>query len=135
MILVSHRMILLLFVLYFIQILASIANFNHGSHFVGQTSISQTENSFDEQLYSRQIFVYGKSAQQQLLNGHVLLYGSGLVTAEILKNLALAGVGKISLIDRDVKRVGPESRLIGEENDLLNYALSLNPSLNVSNNM
>lgn len=132
MILISHYMILLLFVVQFIQILASIASINHGSQFVGQTSISQTENSFDEQLYSRQIFVYGKSAQQQLLNGHVLLYGSGFVTAEVLKNLALAGVGRISLIDRDVKRVGPQSRLIGEENDLLNYALSLNPSLTVS---
>lgn len=90
------------------------------------------ESKFDEQLYSRQIFVYGKSAQQQLLNGHVLLYGNGQVAAEILKNLALAGVGKISLIDNDVNRVGPESRLIGEANDLLSYALSLNPSLNVS---
>ena len=133
MILVSNRMILLIFLSSFIQALAGTASLNHGSQFVGQTSLSQLEAKFDEQLYSRQIFVYGKSAQQQLLNGHVLLYGNGYVTAEILKNLALAGVGKISLIDSDINRIGPESRLIGEENDLLEYALSLNPNLHVSN--
>ena len=106
-------------------------SFANLSHEISMT-LSAANNKVDEQLYSRQIFVYGKSAQQQLSNAHVLVYGSGLLTAEILKNLALAGVGKISIIDTNITRIGPKSKLIGNEDDLLHYALSLNPSLSVS---
>ncbi len=52
----------------------------------------------DESLYSRQLFVYGKSAQRKLLNAHAVIIGNDLLADEIGKNLALAGVGKITLI-------------------------------------
>ena len=121
-----------IFILFFLSLsTASLLNSGHATMPLIPIVQMTSDHQFDEQLYSRQIFVYGKSAQKQLLNAHVLIYGNGLVTAEVLKNLALAGVGKISLLDTDVKRLGPKSRLIGEENDLLQYALSLNPNLNV----
>lgn len=57
-------------------------------------ALTDIPNAIDEQLYSRQIFVYGKSAQQSLSSSHVLIRGSNTaLTAEIVKNLALAGVG------------------------------------------
>ena len=35
-----------------------------------------SKNSVDESLYSRQLFVYGKNAQQKLQNSHVLVRGN-----------------------------------------------------------
>lgn len=90
--------------------------------------------AIDEQLYSRQIAVYGKSAQQQLVGAHVVIYGgSGSLAAEVLKNLAMAGVGRISIVkpDSGAHRVGPEPYLKGSENDLVAYAQSLNSLVTV----
>jgi ubiquitin-activating enzyme E1 len=88
-------------------------------------------NSIDEQLYSRQIFVYGKSAQQSLSSSHVLVRGSnGPLAAEIIKNLALAGVGRLSIMkefsSKDSSISTPNGMLSGDES-LVDYVRSLNP--------
>lgn len=88
-------------------------------------------NSLDEQLYSRQIFVYGKSAQQSLSSSHVLVRGSnGPLAAEIVKNLALAGVGRLSIMkefsSKDSSTSIPNGMLSGDES-LIEYVRSLNP--------
>ena len=57
--------------------------------------------SVDEQLYSRQLLVYGKSAQRRMQDAHVLVIGDSPLTDEIVKNLALAGVGRISIHRED----------------------------------
>ena len=92
----------------------------------------------DEQLYSRQIFVYGKSAQQSLSSSHVVITGSNKPLAvEIVKNLALAGVGRLT-IDEDLSESvdSPSHRsstLLNGNDSMAEYALSLNPLISVHN--
>lgn len=86
-----------------------------------------TENTpIDEELYSRQLFVYGKTAQKRLASSRILVHGHGSLAAEIVKNLALAGVGNIVI-------GGKESydRLCGESSDLISYARALNSQIKV----
>jgi hypothetical protein len=91
----------------------------------------------DEQLYSRQIFVYGKSAQQSLSTSRVVVHGDhAALKAEIVKNLALAGVGKLTIVGDAAPRadVGGSHRrrcsLTGGQS-LAEYARSLNPQVDV----
>lgn len=92
-------------------------------------SEEMSSNVVDEQLYSRQLFVYGRSAQQRLLSSHVLVAGEGSTTIEILKNLALAGVGHITIVSGDI---GSDISLKGSTVSLLDYARALNPQIRVS---
>ena len=100
---------------------------------IGATVISASSLKVDEQLYSRQIFVYGKHAQQSLSSSHVIVKGSNKpLAAEIVKNLALAGVGKISVIS-SIRSSSDATSLCGEES-LAEYAHSLNPLIAVTCN-
>ena len=58
--------------------------------------------NLDENLYSRQIAVYGKSAMNSLTNAKVLILGFDGTCLELCKNLILAGVGTINVIDSTV---------------------------------
>eukprot|EP00602_Paraphysomonas_sp_CaronLab_P005915 CAMPEP_0185034766 /NCGR_PEP_ID=MMETSP1103-20130426/24902_1 /TAXON_ID=36769 /ORGANISM="Paraphysomonas bandaiensis, Strain Caron Lab Isolate" /LENGTH=1127 /DNA_ID=CAMNT_0027571547 /DNA_START=173 /DNA_END=3553 /DNA_ORIENTATION=- len=49
-------------------------------------------------LYSRQLMVYGLSAHERMQRSHMAVVGSGLLAAEVAKNLALAGVGELTLV-------------------------------------
>jgi len=110
--------------------------FNAGGQSITSPSsiIIKTSSAIDEQLYSRQIAVYGKSAQQKLLGAHIVVCGgSGSVAAEVLKNVAMAGVGKISIVKPKEDRISSSTRiscstphLKGSEDSLLAYAQSLN---------
>ena len=92
--------------------------------------LSVPNTVIDEQLYSRQILVYGKGAQRQLQAVNIIIYGSGPIAAEVIKNLVLAGIGRITLISGD-NNIGPSPYLIGSETSLLDYAKSLNPQVEV----
>ncbi|PAN42527.1 hypothetical protein PAHAL_8G163000 [Panicum hallii] len=50
-------------------------------------------------LYDRQIRVWGVDAQKRLSKAHVLVCGMNGTTIEFCKNIVLAGVGSLSLID------------------------------------
>ncbi|RHN43295.1 putative NAD(P)-binding domain-containing protein [Medicago truncatula] len=50
-------------------------------------------------LYDRQIRVWGADAQRRLSKAHVLVYGIKGTIAEFCKNIVLAGVGSLTLID------------------------------------
>jgi len=70
----------------------------------------------DEQLYSRQLLVLGKKGQQSIQKAHVLIKGVGPLTSEIVKNLAMAGIGKLSITENDSK--GNSNRTINfNDND------------------
>ena len=58
--------------------------------------------NLDENLYSRQIAVYGKSAMKSLTNAKVLILGFDGTCLELCKNLILAGVSSINLIDSSI---------------------------------
>ncbi|ODV92350.1 hypothetical protein CANCADRAFT_56027 [Tortispora caseinolytica NRRL Y-17796] len=53
----------------------------------------------DESLYSRQLYVLGKEAMQQMKSSNVLIIGLGGLGVEIAKNVALAGVKSLTLYD------------------------------------
>ncbi|OAY64877.1 SUMO-activating enzyme subunit 1B-2 [Ananas comosus] len=50
-------------------------------------------------LYDRQIRVWGVDAQKRLSRAHVLISGLSGATAELCKNIVLAGVGSLTLVD------------------------------------
>ncbi|XVF08675.1 hypothetical protein REPUB_Repub07fG0023500 [Reevesia pubescens] len=50
-------------------------------------------------LYDRQIRVWGADAQRRLSKSHVLVYGMKGTVAEFCKNIVLAGVGSVTLVD------------------------------------
>jgi ubiquitin-activating enzyme E1 len=104
---------------------------------------TEAEIAVDEQLYSRQLFVYGRSAQKRLSGSHILLYGGAddvKLLAEVAKNLALAGVGKLSIRMPPTRKTkqhsgSPQnhkhSSLLGDSKDLISYCSELNPLVQV----
>jgi ubiquitin-like 1-activating enzyme E1 A len=50
-------------------------------------------------LYDRQLRLWGVEAQNRMRNSSVLLYTFRGVAAEIAKNVVLAGVGNVTLLD------------------------------------
>ncbi|XP_056849073.1 SUMO-activating enzyme subunit 1A-like [Raphanus sativus] len=57
-------------------------------------------------LYDRQIRVWGANAQRRLTKSHILVSGIKGTVAEFCKNIVLAGVGSVTLMD---------DRLVNEE--------------------
>ncbi|KAL1919909.1 uncharacterized protein VTP21DRAFT_1841 [Calcarisporiella thermophila] len=50
-------------------------------------------------LYDRQIRLWGLDAQQRMRNASILVAGCGGLSAETCKNLVLAGIGALTLLD------------------------------------
>lgn len=60
----------------------------------------------DESLYSRQLYVVGREAMRKMMNSKVLVIGLDGLGQEVVKNVCLTGVSKVSLFD---------SRAVSEE--------------------
>ncbi len=56
-------------------------------------------NMIDESLYSRQLYVMGHEAQKKMGVSKVLLIGLNGLGVEIAKNVILAGVHSLTLVD------------------------------------
>ncbi|KAK7712645.1 E1 ubiquitin-activating protein aos1 [Diaporthe eres] len=68
----------------------------------GMLSMPQNGISNDEiALYDRQIRLWGMAAQQKIRNANVLLITMKGLANEIAKNLVLAGIGSLTIIDHD----------------------------------
>ncbi|MGA2627332.1 MAG: ThiF family adenylyltransferase [Candidatus Bathyarchaeia archaeon] len=63
-------------------------------------------------LWARQLLVWGAEGQQKIRNATVLLAGAGAIGNEAAKNLAMLGVGKIIIVDRDRIELSNISRMI-----------------------
>lgn len=70
--------------------------------------ISDNEN----ELYSRQIMMFGEEGQEKLKNSSVTIIGSGGLGSPIAIYLAVAGVGKIKIIDHDTVELSNLNRQI-----------------------
>lgn len=92
-------------------------------------------------VYDRQLRVWGVAAQQKMLTSSLLVVGMGGVSCEICKNLILAGLGSVTLMDSgnvaqrdlaanfflDESSVGSNRAVSSRDN-----AAELNPFVNVS---
>ncbi|KAI8394146.1 ubiquitin-activating emzyme E1 [Radiomyces spectabilis] len=58
-----------------------------------------TDNTIDESLYSRQLYVLGHEAMKKMSVAHVLIIGLKGLGVEIAKNVILAGVKSVTLYD------------------------------------
>lgn len=58
-----------------------------------------SQDTIDESLYSRQLYVLGHDAMRQMTSSNVLVVGLLGLGAEIAKNIALAGVKSVTLYD------------------------------------
>lgn len=52
-------------------------------------------------VYDRQLRVWGVAAQQKMLNSRLLVVGMGGVSCEVCKNVILAGLGSVTLMDHE----------------------------------
>ncbi|KAG6030764.1 hypothetical protein E4U41_007771, partial [Claviceps citrina] len=62
-------------------------------------TVSPVQTTEDVALYDRQIRLWGMAAQQKIQNAHILLITMRGLAHEVAKNLVLAGVGSITLLD------------------------------------
>mmetsp|Transcript_367 Transcript_367/g.668 ORF Transcript_367/g.668 Transcript_367/m.668 type:complete len:1049 (+) Transcript_367:70-3216(+) len=62
-------------------------------------SLSKEEEEIDEGLYSRQLYVMGHEAQKRMARSHVLIVGMNGLGVEVAKNVVLAGVKSVTLLD------------------------------------
>jgi len=54
----------------------------------------------EARLYDRQLRLWGVEAQNRMRSSHILLCGSFLgISTEVAKNIVLAGVGRVTLLD------------------------------------
>lgn len=57
------------------------------------------ETQIDESLYSRQLYVMGHDAQRKMASSDILIVGLNGLGVEIAKNVILAGVRSVTLLD------------------------------------
>lgn len=70
-----------------------------------QSTTTKPATTIDDSLYSRQLYVYGHEAQARLIDSSICLIGLKGLGIEVAKNLILAGVGRLTLIDDSIARV------------------------------
>ncbi|KAI8334431.1 SUMO-activating enzyme subunit 1 [Chlamydoabsidia padenii] len=80
-----------------------------------QKSISQDEAA----IYDRQIRLWGLEAQQRIGGANILIAGLRAVSNEVAKNLVLAGLGTLTLLDHHtVDKVEVDSQFFFQEQDI-----------------
>lgn len=70
-------------------------------------------------LWARHLLLWGNQGQQKIRQASVLLAGAGALGNEVAKNLAMLGVGRIFIVDRDVVELSNTSRMIFFDNSSL----------------
>jgi len=63
-------------------------------------------------LWARQLLIWGAEGQRKLRNATVLLAGAGAIGNEAAKNLAMLGIGRMLIADRDTVEMSNVSRMI-----------------------
>jgi ubiquitin-activating enzyme E1 len=62
-------------------------------------AISAKPGQIDDELYNRQLYVYGHEAQQKMSASNILLVGLNGLGVEVAKNIILAGVKGVTICD------------------------------------
>lgn len=63
-------------------------------------------------LWARHLLAWGIEGQRRIRSGTVLLAGAGAIGNEVAKNLAMIGVGRLFVVDRDIVELSNISRMI-----------------------
>ncbi|ORX62117.1 hypothetical protein DM01DRAFT_1298688 [Hesseltinella vesiculosa] len=86
-------------------------------------------------IYDRQIRLWGIEAQQSIGRAHILIAGLRAVASEVAKNLVLAGVGSITILDHtDVTKQAVDSQFfLSDEHVGQNKAEAVAPALQALN--
>jgi molybdopterin/thiamine biosynthesis adenylyltransferase len=88
----------------------------HGKQLAETSTVAQLKAVKDpvilDYLWARQLLVWGAEGQQKIRNATVLLAGAGAIGNEAAKNLAMLGVGRIIIVDRDRIELSNVSRMI-----------------------
>jgi molybdopterin/thiamine biosynthesis adenylyltransferase len=63
-------------------------------------------------LWARHLVFWGSEGQRKIRSATVLLAGAGAIGNEVAKNLAMLGVGRLIVVDRDVVELSNVSRMI-----------------------
>jgi len=106
-----------------------------------KTKVTHQLNDEEAALYDRQIRLWGFDAQRRLRNSSILIVGGKALSNEVCKNLVLAGVSSLTIVDDE--NVTPEDLgsqfLVSEKNVGQNRAESikdrlvrLNPSVKIN---
>ncbi len=70
-------------------------------------------------LWARHLLVWGPEGQRRIRDSSVLLAGAGAIGNEVAKNLAMLGVGRVFIVDRDIVEMSNVSRMVlFQQNDL-----------------
>ncbi len=95
----------------------------------------------EKEIYDRQIRIWGHSVQARIKGAHVAVVGITGLSAEIIKNIALSGVGELTMIDFcPVKHCDVDSNFLlqgetsaarGLTEQIVDYVRSLNPFVKV----
>lgn len=62
-------------------------------------SSNQTLSKEEAELYDRQIRLWGHDSQQRITNAKILVLGFGGLASEIAKNMVLAGINTMTIVD------------------------------------
>ena len=99
-------------------------------------------SKIDENLYSRQLFTYGKETMEKIVNMRILIIGLKGLGIETAKNIILAGPKEVSISDKNICKINDlGSNFYLNENDVERNSLEkacikklkeLNPYVNVN---
>jgi molybdopterin/thiamine biosynthesis adenylyltransferase len=92
----------------------------NGRHLRDQSRLSTVKGTvIVDYLWARHLLLWGPEGQARIRNSSILLAGAGAIGNEVAKNLAMLGVGKILIVDRDVVELSNVSRMVFfQESDL-----------------
>ncbi len=88
-----------------------------------RAKVSKLKNIEDpvivDYLWARHLIVWGSEGQKRIRSATVLLAGAGAIGNEVAKNLAMLGVGRLLIVDRDRVEMSNLSRMtLFEPSDL-----------------
>ena len=63
-------------------------------------------------LWARHLILWGTEGQNRIRSSNILLAGAGAIGNEVAKNLAMLGVGRLLIVDRDTVELSNVSRMI-----------------------
>lgn len=88
----------------------------HGKPLSESASLAKLKDASEpvivDYLWARHLLLWGAQGQQTIRSATVLLAGAGAIGNEVAKNLALLGVGKLFIVDRDNVELSNISRMI-----------------------